>query len=287
MKTMDADLIIDHRISAHDNALSRLLATAPELTKRGNAGLIFDRYLPLWQWNTGKRTIERRPLFGPLRAFVDDFNAEKNKDHPGNMVLKEQRLRREWMKKRLSMQQVLGEVEWRLAMGLGNDHPSENGFTFEPVSGVPVLPGSAIKGVCRRMAVLQDWDPRTIERWFGPEITPDDSANGRGALIFMDAWPTKWPRLVVDIVNCHHPRYYAQPIKDKADFPSETESPVPVLFLALDQGSRFAFPIRQRPGSKIDLEEAGNLLITALETLGLGAKRASGYGLMRQPRRDE
>ena len=29
-----------------------------------------------------------------------------------------------------------------------------------------------------------------------------------GSIVFHDAWPTSWPRLIVDIVNNHHPSYY-------------------------------------------------------------------------------
>jgi len=39
-----------------------------------------------------------------------------------------------------------------LAVGLGNPHPVENGFSFLSPYGIPYLPGSSIKGVLRRSA---------------------------------------------------------------------------------------------------------------------------------------
>ncbi len=46
-------------------------------------------------------------------------------------------------------------VDWRLAVGLGGDHPLENGFTFHRVYGVPYLPGSALKGLARAWRFAQ------------------------------------------------------------------------------------------------------------------------------------
>jgi len=46
-----------------------------------------------------------------------------------------------------------GEVAWRLALGLGNEHPLENGMTLHRSLGLPYLPGSALKGLARRWAL--------------------------------------------------------------------------------------------------------------------------------------
>ncbi len=55
-----------------------------------------------------------------------------------------------------------------LATGLGNEHPVENGFTFSVPHGLPVLPGSSIKGTVRaaaeRLALAGEggWDLRHV-----------------------------------------------------------------------------------------------------------------------------
>ncbi len=60
-----------------------------------------------------------------------------------------------------------------LATGLGNEHPVENGFTFSVPHGLPMLPGSAIKGTVRaaaeRLALAGEggWDLRHVWLDFG------------------------------------------------------------------------------------------------------------------------
>ncbi|MBI5445322.1 MAG: hypothetical protein HY900_29435, partial [Deltaproteobacteria bacterium] len=51
-----------------------------------------------------------------------------------------------------------GRVAWRLTVGLGNEHPLENGVTLHRLYGVPFLPGSAIKGVTRARVLEEEAD---------------------------------------------------------------------------------------------------------------------------------
>jgi CRISPR-associated protein Cmr6 len=152
-----------------------------------------------------------------------------------------------------------------------------------------------------------------------------------GAVSFLPAYPHHLPvnDLELDIVTCHHPRYYGDP-----DWPValDTEPPNPVVFLTVAAGIVFQFavlPIRRawaglvgqvsdltvpgvsdsvdtpivpgNPGASNEPESAGpetpptgrpevcptaaGLLTRArewlrqgLETFGLGAKTAAGYG---------
>ena len=54
-------------------------------------------------------------------------------------------------------------------------------------------------------------------------------------------WPEKWPGLLVDIVNNHHPTYYRG-----EGPPGDWDSPNPVYFLAVRPGTAFSFGLSKR-----------------------------------------
>jgi len=113
------------------------------------------------------------------------------------------------------------------------------------------------------------WKPKTL-------TTRDtDAGAASGRIVFHDAWPLEWPRLIEDIVNCHFPKYY----QGKAS-PGDWDSPVPVYFLAVaaDQEFRFALSKRSDIVANERLSLARQWLISALTTLGAGAKTNAGYG---------
>ncbi len=269
-----------------NEVVQRCLAGNP-LPLTANAGLVWSRYLAVWE---RAREIAGGParadLHEPLEEFVRAFNARGSgpRNPPRDLL----RQRKERLKRALHHWETAGRrmriapftTSGRLILGLGADHPSGNDFTFDSVIGVPYLPGSAVKGLCRRAAELEPLPMDKTLRLFGPERIDAESASNRGGLIFLDAYPRVWPRLAVDIINCHHSDYYGR-INDKSDgrpFPSETESPNPVFFLAVEAGAQFGFPIVARDDA--DLETAVSLLRQGLDLLGIGAKTAVGYGYM-------
>lgn len=96
-----------------------------------------------------------------------------------------------------------------------------------------------------------------------------------GEIVFYDAWPVGWPRLVVDILNSHHKSYY-----ENQEPPGDWDSPVPVYFLAVPAGHTFQFALGKWRDTTPDelLELAVGWLMGALEHQGAGAKTAAGYG---------
>ena len=170
-----------------------------------------------------------------------------------------------------------------LALHLARASALENaGICLHPLYGFAYLPGSGLKGMARAyaetvaVASLED-----ILAVFGNQPgEPNQAAQHAGTIIFHDAWPESWPKLIVDIVNNHHPEYYQAEPNDNAHPPGDWENPVPVYFLAVPPGVTFTFPLTKRHGDVPDrlVNLARDWLLGALCHLGAGAKTATGYG---------
>ena len=242
--------------------------------ERGHGGLVFDRYLPLWQDRGGGLQPERLGLQDPLFQFVRAYQrgAEANAARLERWHQRLDRINAPGLKETFV-------TTWRLTTGLGADHPIENGFGFDYSIGVPVMRGSAVKGLYRRGAELLGLEPQAIYQLFGSDAPPGRRKAGRrqaGAVVFHDAYPAQWPRLEVDVANVHHRRYYG----GQLDHPAETESPVPVLFLTVAPETEFIFRLSPRAAGEPGLDQARECLDFGLELLGIGAKTAVGYGQM-------
>lgn len=175
----------------------------------------------------------------------------------------------------------------RMAIGLGNDHPFENGLTLHHTSGAAFIPGTALKGVLRSWLELVDGDGEGAaaltddhRAWLGAGGDKDATI---GRLVLYDALPVKWPKLEVDIINCHLPGYYRGTHNPGA---VGKEDPVPATMLVIAAGTTFRLRVGARArgaGSDVLADarvayEAIKELREALQTTGAGAKTASGYG---------
>ena len=129
-----------------------------------------------------------------------------------------------------------------------------------------------------------------------PEKPWLDLPNFAGSISFLPAYPWQLPAmdLELDVVTCHHPQYYGQE-KDKNDkliMPVALDSEqriLPIVFPAVKQSIIFQFalvPLRlvdsqSHPGQKLH-QLARRWLSQGLETFGLGAKTAAGYGWFKE-----
>jgi len=156
-----------------------------------------------------------------------------------------------------------------LAIGLGNKTPLENGLAIHHTYGVPYLPGSALKGLARRVAPkqLSEEDSRVL---FG-------SAESAGFIVFWDGWldPAYQKPFQKDVITVHHPGYY----KGGQAWPTDFDDPNPVAFLSVRPGVKFHLALSS-PDLKATswLYLAAGLLYYGLEHLGLGGKTNAGYG---------
>ena len=213
--------------------------------------------------------------------------------------------------------------------GLGNEHPLENGFAFLNPYGVPYLPGSGVKGVlrqtCRELA-RGDWggthgwseenryplptngahmrNPRSgelgrlsmLDVLFGRATESGESEHVRGVLSFWDVIPqpdanSRDVSLMVEIMTPHQGHYYQQNAQMGSTSPHDSGQPVPISFLTVPPGWRFAFHVRcdlaRLARIAPDLAENGrwkelleHAFAHAFAWCGFGAKTAVGYGAM-------
>ena len=177
-----------------------------------------------------------------------------------------------------------------LILHLGRASVLENvGLYADRTTGLPLIPGTAIKGVLSTWATWEanqntDLSFPETDKWqrqrkdfsksdHARRILGCDNEGGSehaGDIIFVGAFPKTPPLLGLDLVNPHHDEQG----KDKTRL-------TPSAFLCIQPNTQWDFIFFARPGTT----DAADLLATtelwlceALEHMGLGAKTASGYG---------
>lgn len=173
-----------------------------------------------------------------------------------------------------------------LAIGLGAQSPIEVGIRLHHTYGVPLIPGSTVKGFLRAQARAQQVEAEAMEVLFGtpPEVTPLRD----GCFAFFDAWlvPVDRPVLKRDVITVHHPKYYAErggrPGHDV--WPTDFDDPNPVPFLTVRPGAKFLFALQGPEGGENWLDYLEELLTKGLAEVGIGAKTNAGYGRFEQPK---
>lgn len=169
-----------------------------------------------------------------------------------------------------------GAVESRLMIGLSTGGVLETGIITHHSYGMPMIPGSSVKGVARAYAVQIGLNADVLNVLFGEdeESAETERTAGAGYLVWHDAWwaPSSDPKAVSpfvgEVVTVHHQDYYAG--KGEA---TDFDSPVPNQQIAA-QGA-FYFVVE---GEARWATFAVQLLTQALAHQGIGAKTAAGYG---------
>ncbi len=257
---------------AHRRLLTPACPNRSLLLDRG-----FDRYNAVWRrQEADKRGRVREGRADFLFDFVRGFNSGPG--YPEFMTRRKRAL------ETIGAKGVPAKSSSRLVIGLGLPNPTDTGFLLDRLTGSPYLPGSSVKGLLRAAAdlarngefqgesVAPDWKPAgLIDRIFGP-ASDNPEGLAKGTVVFYDAFPDKWPALEVDILTPHHHDYY-----ENGSAPGDWESPTPVPFLTVQAGVKFTFFFRAL-GSE-DLGPIKRLLPVALDWLGIGGKKSSGYGM--------
>jgi len=176
------------------------------------------------------------------------------------------------------------EVKDRLIVGLGSESVLETSITLNRIYGVPIIPGSALKGLTRRYyeQVVGEKDDNIAQVLFGamPKDRKEDDQGNAGFVIFYDVWyvpENNEKPLCGDVITVHHPEYYSKAGRGAA--PTDFDNPNPVPFIS----ARGKFLVALGLDAECDerkewLECAFKLVEDALRDYGVGAKTSSGYG---------
>lgn len=200
----------------------------------------------------------------------------------------------------------------RLAVGFGSENVLEAGITLHHTYGMPIIPGSALKGLASHYCD-QVWgtsddkfkkpskeEQKAYREYLaGKKGKPPDNyhrllfgnTDDSGCVIFHDAWyvPGTSPRpLVLDVMTPHHPNFNRAPHDPKFSAPTDLDSPTPIQFLSVT--GRFLIALSWRGPETTEAENwlalTLKLLSQALGDWGIGSKTSSGYGRMTPPQHD-
>lgn len=190
-----------------------------------------------------------------------------------------------------------GKLQSRMMVNMTGGILENAGLCLHRHFGIPLIPGSALKGIARHAAWCE-WSAAEnaeaketialeIASVFGYPIGErrlDDflKAHGvhdhAGCVAFLPASPVMEKSqgfLEMDVLTCHHPDYYS----GKKEEATDDESPNPQFFPAVQAGILFRFLLRPlRGATEAHLDRAHAWLTQALTEHGVGAKTAAGYG---------
>jgi CRISPR-associated protein Cmr6 len=258
-----------------------------------NAALLMDRFLQI-----------------PVNDKEKETAKETEKDHPTSrreLFLEMQRSLKNsaeiyesaFVRHKNSIQKPMegGKFETsdcRLVIGLGGENVLETGITLNRTYGMPIIPGTALKGLashyCDRIWSTKDpgfkRDGLHHKTIFGSTAETDEKDSGH--IIFHDAWIT--PKslagsLQLDVMTPHHSKYYSDKKGETA--PTDFDDPIPITFLSI-VGTFYVVvscdvdgEMDQSKGKTEGQKWAGltfNLLTEALRDWGIGGKTNAGYG---------
>jgi len=159
-------------------------------------------------------------------------------------------------------------------VGLGTGSPLENSLSTHHTYGVPVLSGSALKGLTATFAArhYEGWDRARPD---GPFRRVFGWTEEAGLVTFQDALPVpgKW-HLHREVMTVHHQAYYGGSDVPPADW----DEPVPVPFLSVSGTFTVILSAPPDDEGRDALRAVTELLTRALAEEGLGAKTSSGFG---------
>jgi len=237
----------------------------------GHAGLVLDRYLSVAVGQDG-HVEARKQLFAEARTAAA---STKTAFYEAAFKAREQWVRTVPSARKASVLSFVGRMPTgRVAVGLGRKGPTETGICLHHTYGVPIIPGSALKGL------VVHFDREEYDNVAKPLLGTTDSA---GHVTFHDAWmlyqsvPATDAGLMNDIMTPHHPEYSAG--ARQLQPPTDYDDPKPVSFMSARGTFHFVLTCDD-PSEKgaQALNLIGRILKAALKARGIGGKTSSGYG---------
>lgn len=285
--------------------------------KADNPYQLFNRFLdnrpPQTRWKNGEQISVKNANHCKIAEPAQLFTAFQKANQLGKKAAQMDACVKE-LTGRYDFNKMEAKLSWHMIVGLGATSVSRTSMTLEPVTGVPYIPGQALKGVTRSFIINEYFrlpgDKLKSEKAkdsaerramadplfafvFGSDSEGDGEDMARsGHVCFYDAYPYQDTQfeLVEDIMNNHHQNYY-----DGGEL-NDRESPNPVKIWAL-KGVNFPIWIgipkrtwpEKAPESGNDafgaffqgesvLDGVAGIMKDALKYQGVGAKTAVGYG---------
>ena len=158
--------------------------------------------------------------------------------------------------------------------GLGSSNVLETGLTLNPTYGIPMIPGSSIKGVTAHYCSKVFGPGKVYDTLFG-KVSDEHDEQEAGFLQFYDAWlipESVKDAFVDDVMTPHHSDYYS----GKSARPTDFDDPTPIRFLSVS--GTFEVWIGCYDSEWRDF--AFRLTEDALKNFGIGGKITSSYGKM-------
>ncbi len=171
----------------------------------------------------------------------------------------------------------------RLLVGSGSPSVLEVGMTFSRNYGVPIIPGSALKGAFSNYIKEEPEKVQMAEHLkfiFGQGDPAKEDDNTRGALVFLDAIPQGTVSFGLDIVNNHFQPYYME----EGNPPNDWYNPVPVTYLVVSNATfRFtalynSMMTMSKENFMVLRDRIEKSFVEMLTLYGIGAKTNYGYG---------
>lgn len=199
---------------------------------------------------------------------------------------------------------VTATLQTPMLLNLSGGILENAGIALEFSCGVPIIPGSAVKGSARRyaMALLAESHGQEriellarIIKVFGSveadfmkggdfeKVSKEEASaagvkwgNNIGRVCFLQAVPENTPQLCCDVLTPHHMKYMSGEYKT----PEDTEAPIPSFYPAVACGrdSRYTFALYAPAQWDALLDTAADWLKQAICLFGVGAKGSAGYG---------
>lgn len=185
--------------------------------------------------------------------------------------------------------------EWRMAIGTADKGGVYDiGISLHGTYGWPIIPAPTLKGLVHRWADTQGADPADVVRVLGLSGEGSDQTQIQaGSVTFFDAAPddTEPVDVAVDVTTVHDPPYYERHGSEAARRaggppapPTGAANPVHVRSLTLT--GRGGALVAALMGPRGDVDLAAGWLTEALDSAGVGAKTAGGYGYAAVERTD-
>ena len=273
-----------------------IVALRDERSSRGqHAGLLLQRYLSQQATGEGGNPEERLAL---LRSAISASNCQEVRELYSLAFER-------WCAGLPNSPGPLDfETEIRLIVGFGVENVLETGIQLHHNYGMPIIPGSAIKGLashyCDQVWAKADArfkKPKDQDKSLNAHSADKNSTQKHnyhsflfgttsncGCLIFHDAWyvpNSSHLPLALDVLTPHHPKWLDGSRDSGA--PTDFDSPTPIPFLSATGRYRVAItwhgPLNAERDSWIQL--GLELVKQAIADWGVGGKTSSGYGRLR------